>query len=141
MNIERISICEENSSLLTVFLELAGSSLQQFRYFAKRPIAAWKNHLCTYLFLQNGKPVCYGHLDRSGDKIWLGIAVIESESGKGYGKKMMEELLESARKRNLKGISLTVDIVNLRAKKLYESFGFKPVSDRETYQEYYLDLQ
>jgi RimJ/RimL family protein N-acetyltransferase len=141
MELEKVKITAGNNHLINEFLQQAGRSLEQFRYFSKRPVSVWRNHVCTFLFLQNNIPVCYGHLDKDGDKIWLGIAVAESETGKGHGKKMMKELIAEAKEQRLSLIYLTVDTVNSKAIKLYENFGFKLVSKQESYLEYYLEIQ
>jgi len=114
----------EHSKELSVFLDIAGDSLQTFRYFSKRDKSVLRNHLITLLFLVEDKPVCYGHLDQAEDKVWLGICVIASERGKGYGDKMMTELLDFADLQGLSHVSLAVDSNNKTAKKLYEKHGF-----------------
>ena len=87
----------ENYKLVNDFLRRAKGSLNTFRYFYHRPVQTIKNHITTLMILENGLPVCYGHLDPDNSKVWLGIAVVEEDKGKGYGKLMMIELLKAAR--------------------------------------------
>ena len=54
----------------------------------------------------------------------LGIVVKESYQGKGIGKKLMGHLIGYAKKENIRRINLTVLTENLRAIKLYKSYGF-----------------
>lgn len=53
-----------------------------------------------------------------------GLAVHPDSFRKGYGKKMMHEIIEFAKTRNLLRIELTVATENIRAIQLYESVGF-----------------
>jgi len=53
-----------------------------------------------------------------------GLAIHPDSFRKGYGKKMMYEIIEFANTRNLLRIELTVATENIRAIQLYESVGF-----------------
>jgi ribosomal protein S18 acetylase RimI-like enzyme len=92
-----------------------------FRYFKTRDFSIIKNHIKTILLKDNNKIVGYGHLDKDeNNQIWLGIMVCDDCIGRGYGKKMMAELLINQKD----SIKLSVDIENNIAKKLYEKNGF-----------------
>lgn len=119
----RITLAD--TAALRSFLDGAGTSLTSFRYFNKRSFDALANHLCTWLWMEGAAPVAYGHLDRDGDTVWLGIAVQERFWGKGYGRWMMKLLLDSARGMGLRRIRLSVDNTNTSAIALYERYGFK----------------
>lgn len=119
-----VEIGHSNIYLLERFLAVAGDSLLSFRYFNKRPLSVIENHVSTCLFLENGDPVCYGHLDKEGDIVWLGIAVVEGQTGKGFGQKMMNYLVKKGRELGLPFIQLSVDLENVAAQRLYEKFGF-----------------
>ncbi|MCX6376913.1 MAG: GNAT family N-acetyltransferase [Armatimonadetes bacterium] len=54
----------------------------------------------------------------------LGIGVSEELRGRGFGRTLMERLVEYVRARGNKGIELTVVKSNDRARLLYERFGF-----------------
>jgi RimJ/RimL family protein N-acetyltransferase len=132
MKLVRVSLAE-NLELLNDFLNQAGESLKNFRYFQTRPFESIKNHLVTYIALnKNNKPVCYGHLDKEKDKVWLGVCVVDSERGKGYGTEMVDSLLHYAYKNNIGQVFLSVDKDNVVAIKLYIKNGFQIIkSDRE----------
>ena len=66
----------------------------------------------------------YGHLDRDGDTVWLGIAAIESQKGLGLGKLMMRQLIEQAYHHDLQQLVLRVDKDNNSAFNLYCRNGF-----------------
>ncbi|WP_244244562.1 GNAT family N-acetyltransferase [Marinilactibacillus kalidii] len=59
--------------------------------------------------------------------IWLDRFMIDATSqGKEYGKKFLEKLIVFIRKNwTVKDIVLSINLQNLAAKQLYESFGFK----------------
>lgn len=81
-----IAVDGSNRYLVEDFLKDGGESLLHFRYFKNRPLDVLDHHLVTLLLIDAGRPVCYGHLDKEGEKVWLGIAALETEIGKGWGK-------------------------------------------------------
>lgn len=121
-NIRHTSIVGINLGCLYEFLDNCSESLKSFRYFDKRrPQEAIENHIVTYVTYCGNEAVAYGHLDREGDTVWLGICVADSFVGQGFGKKMMRLLVDS-----YAGIiTLSVDSNNLAAISLYKKFGFK----------------
>jgi len=54
------------------------------------------------------------------------IIVDESQRGKGLGKKLLQNLIEIAKKQNANRISLTSNPQRVIARKLYQSLGFEP---------------
>ena len=144
--------------LLQQFIDEAGSSLKSFRYFQKRPLETIKNHLCTFLLLDEGKPVAYGHLDVSDEAtvaehcgakeerdttektIWLGIAVSEKCIGMGLGAIMMNQLISFAKQNEVKQIKLSVDNENTAAITLYKKLGFELQEKKEAFGFYILTL-
>jgi ribosomal protein S18 acetylase RimI-like enzyme len=54
----------------------------------------------------------------------LGMGILEDHRGRGIGRALMSRTLEVARKTGLARVELTVREDNLRAKALYEKFGF-----------------
>lgn len=131
MQFTRVTI--SNTSLLERFVQRAGKSLETFRYFAKRPFSIVQNHACTWVIEEDGQVEAYGHLDREGDTVWLGIAVTDHARGKGFGRKMMQRLIDSANAQGIPKIKLSVDHVNEAAIRLYERFGFRLIEKRETF--------
>lgn len=128
-----VEIQTDDTALLQLFLENAGTSLTGFRYFDKRPLSIIENHLCTYLIVNEEQPICYGHLDKEDETIWLGIAVIEGQTGQGLGKKMMQHLMDKAQELELPTIQLSVDTDNIAAQYLYKKFGFNIIKKTEKY--------
>ncbi len=90
--------------------------------------------------MKNEEMICYGHLDKEGDDVWLGIAIVEKELGNGYGKQMMTALLDEAMAFSIKKIHLSVDKTNAAAIRLYERWGFVRVAERADYFLYNLIL-
>ena len=54
-----------------------------------------------------------------------GLAIHPDYTGKGFGVKMMQEIIELANQQGFKRIELSVATENLRAIKLYKKVGFK----------------
>ena len=111
---------------LKSFIESELNKSISFRYFQSRPIEIIENHVYTILLEKDDRIIGYAHLDRDENdphKIWLGIAVDRDHHGNGYGKLLMDNLLEFADK-NLLDLVLSVDLDNLYAIKLYEKYGF-----------------
>jgi ribosomal protein S18 acetylase RimI-like enzyme len=134
-----VKLTLNNIQALGEFLETAGSNtFHSFRYFNNRPRDIINNHLSSYLLYEKvtNTPIGYGHLDPEGGKVWLGIAVGESRQGQGYGKLIMQRLINDAIKLKVDYIHLTVDKNNLNAVKLYESFGFVRIREASQYFEY-----
>jgi len=63
---------------------------------------------------------CRGYVAKIED-----IVVDEKYRGQGLGKKMMQELIEIAKKKKLKIVNLTSRPERVGARKLYKSLGFK----------------
>ncbi len=136
---EILTIRPGDEGYLKSFLAIAGSSLESFRYFDKRPLSVIKNHIVTCVLMQNEQVIGYGHLDKDGNEVWLGIAIAEKFKGMGYGNKIMAHLVSKAQEKGIKNISLTVDLNNSQARKLYEKFGFslvRQVNERSILMEY-----
>lgn len=137
---EFIRVTYPETALLQQFIDTAGKSLTSFRYFSSRPIDVIRFHLCTYLILEDKTPVAYGHLDQEGGIVWLGIAVSEGQHGKGYGKAMMQQLIETGKEEGVKRIKLSVDNDNEAAIALYLMNGFQLREKKEKFSFYELEL-
>ncbi|MBW7835268.1 MAG: GNAT family N-acetyltransferase [Sphingomonadales bacterium] len=129
MEISKISIREienipDDIAMLGKFLNLAGSSLQSFRYFSTRNLDIIRNHVATILLFLNEEPIGYGHLDKDGKNIWLGICIAEAYRGKGLGTVLIKKLIEIAKLRGVSELSLRVDRDNINAITLYKSNKF-----------------
>lgn len=128
---ELISITYQNIDLLKQFIESMGDSNNTFKYFEKRSLDCISNHLITYILLNSEIPVAYGHLDKDGNDIWLGVCVTEKSRGQGFGKIMMDKLLKYCKNNNIKKIKLSVYKQNINAIKLYENLGFINTNSKE----------
>jgi len=144
--------------LVKQFIADAGTSLASFRYFQTRPMEIIKEHLCTFLLLDEEQPVAYGHLDVSDEAtiaencgseekitptektFWLGIAVSQKHQGKGLGLMMMNQLISCAKQNKITQIKLAVDNDNTPAIKLYGKLGFKLTEKKEVFGFYILTL-
>jgi len=109
---------------LNLFLNKAGNSLDTFRYFSSRPFSVLSNHITTVLLYEDNFPIGYGHLDREGETIWLGICIMQDKKNRGYGKQLMIKLISDALENNITHIKLSVDEGNKGAIGLYQKFGF-----------------
>jgi RimJ/RimL family protein N-acetyltransferase len=129
VNLEIIDIGIEKVDLVLNFLENAGQSLDTFRYFNSRNVEIIKHHMTTKIVKLNQSVIGYGHLEEENGKVWLGISMTESHSGRGYGKILLSHLIEHAVKLSINNIYLTVDKKNNFAIEFYNKAGFKKIED------------
>lgn len=61
------------------------------------------------------------------------IAVEEVHQGKGYGNQLLEHCMNHAIESECHNISLEVRVSNMKAKNLYESYGFIPITIKSGY--------
>lgn len=133
---------EDNITPLQVrsFIDNCGESLTYFRYFEKRSFNVIINHIHTILLYDLNEAVGYGHLEKENDKIWLGIVLSDHKKGKGYGKYLMEYLINFYIKIQEAPLYLTVDFNNKVALKLFEKSGFRvesTINSRSYLMKYY----
>jgi GNAT superfamily N-acetyltransferase len=103
--------------------------IKTFRYFEKRDLKEIKKHLMTFLYYNNDKCVGYGHLENENNIVWLGILVSDLHTNQGYGKRIMDHLLNSYDGE----ITLSVDKKNQNALGLYKNKGFTIEEEKEYY--------
>lgn len=60
-----------------------------------------------------------------GDLYIADVAIDESVRGQGFGKKVLEDVINHAKSRKLNRVILDADFRNTKAKNLYEKIGFK----------------
>lgn len=113
------------------FLALLEKGQNQFRYFKNRPLEVVKGHKKTIILKDEEGAIAYGHLENEGERLWLGIAVVDGRIGKGWGKFMMQKLLSEAELLDFDIISLRVDNDNNAAINLYKEFGFTIVPEHD----------
>lgn len=61
------------------------------------------------------------------------VGVLKTEQGKGYGKKLLSELLEKLKQIEVNEVLLEVEHNNFKAINLYLGAGFKEISERKNY--------
>lgn len=129
MNIEINKITTENKDLLNEFLDTIEVSKKSFAYYESRDLSCLKNHLVTLLYTIEGHPVAYGHLDFDGERVWLGICVSDDHHGRGYGHRMMNDLIDFSKENEVSQIYLSVYKENKVAISLYHKVGFVKVGE------------
>jgi GNAT superfamily N-acetyltransferase len=60
-----------------------------------------------------------------GSSTLLGVVIDKKYRGKGYGKRLMEEMEEWAKENNCYGIRLTSNVKRKEAHSFYEKMGYK----------------
>jgi GNAT superfamily N-acetyltransferase len=98
-----------------------------FRYFEKRDFNCLDNHILTNLYYKEDVCVGYGHLDKDGGDLWLGIMILDNHVGRGYGNTILESLINSTKN----DILLSVDKLNIKAFNLYKKYNFVIFSENE----------
>lgn len=61
------------------------------------------------------------------------IEVLDTKRGLGYGKLLLEFMIEKAKEQNVENITLEVKVTNNIAIHLYEKYGFEQVALRKNY--------
>lgn len=90
-------------------------------------------YLCWLLEL-NGKIIAYSVMSVAvGEAHLLTIVVPEDEQGKGYGKKMLNEMIQHAVEDNASTMYLEVRVSNKTAIQLYHQRGFNELGIRSDY--------
>jgi len=144
-----INIDKNNIFLVKNFIkELSNNEASKtFRYFSKRTIDVLQNHVLTFI-LTNDKNneneiIGYAHLDKETsdtiDTIWFGVCILDKYQGKGYGKLLMEKVLEEVKTKNIKNIKLSVDAGNSKAYLMYKKYGFETMKEKDDI--IYMELQ
>ncbi len=128
-----MSIIEINKNNRQLIEQFTKNKLSlSFRYFNTRTIDILDNHILTIVLVENNIVCGYGHIDFD-EKYWLGICILSEYQGKGYGKIIMEYLLNHNNTKLCKSIHLTVDKTNDIGLKLYKKYNFNIVKEYDTY--------
>ena len=133
LKLDILEISLSNSAKLTSFINTLNEEQKAFRYFKNRSLEVLENHIFTCLLMYEGDAVGYGHLDAEDDVVWLGIVIRKEYQGRGLAKEIMGVLIRKAKEKKIDSIHLSVDNENDRAIKLYKSFGFEVVTQKEHY--------
>lgn len=93
------------------------------------------NSLANYRVITvNDEVVAYGGFWKIIDEADINnIAVKKEHRGKGFGKMLMNALIEDAKKQNIKAMTLEVRVTNKSAIALYKKLGFKEAGIRKNY--------
>ena len=134
-------INKNNINIIYNFLKTTTS--KYFRYYNKRkPEDVINNHLYTIIGTIENEPVCYGHIDYSDNKYWIGLCVSDNKLNKKYGTETLNKLLEWC-ENNINIVYLSVDINNEIAVNLYNKNGFiiSEVRDSILFMKIYLKFK
>lgn len=78
----------------------------------------------------DSQPVGYLMIKSEKEKIYLSKIYLKKEfRGRGFGKIMMDDILEYSKKTNSKSICLNVNKNNLNSIRFYENSGFKKIDE------------
>lgn len=89
---------------------------------------------CHHVLIDNDQLVGYFYAQNIvGEVTLLNIAVAPEQQGKGYGKALLEYLLDHGEKANAESVWLEVRESNHKAFALYECAGFNEVDRRKNY--------
>lgn len=94
------------------------------------------NNPFTYYFMlyKDNEKIGFINFDVIYDRCELiNINIIDKEKGNGYGKYLMNYMIDYINKNNILNITLEVREDNLVAIKMYEKFGFKKQAIRKNY--------
>ncbi len=114
------------------------------RTFYERYEREWRPHLCARYPAPTGDPAtwsrvqqvyhAYHHPDYFCPEPYaeypahLHIDLLPRVQGRGYGRRMIEELLDRLRARGVPGVHLGVSVYNRRAVGFYERLGFRELA-------------
>lgn len=137
-----MSIIEiHNTNINYISLFLKNDFPSSFRYFNnKTPEQIVKNHYKTIMYVEDGIPIGYAHIDYDiiNNKYWFGICVVSEYQGRGIGKKLINTIINYFNNSSIDRLYLTVDKTNTVAYNMYLKYGFKV--ERETVNIYIMSL-
>ena len=124
-----IHINNENKYLLENFIQNISNDF--FTYFSKRDITCINNHKLTIILKNESEVIGYGHIDYEDNIHWLGICVLDKFCGNGYGKLIMNYLINYFNENisNNESLYLCVHTNNIPALNLYKKFNFKIIDE------------
>ena len=98
------------------------------------------NYVYYLLTNDGGAIMSYISLLISGDSADIIMVVTDRHNrGRGYASKLMSEVIERLKLKNMSQIFLEVRENNNVAKRLYKKFGFEPISIRKKYYDGTID--
>lgn len=82
--------------------------------------------------IEEKEPIGFTYFNISRNKLDIWSIQIKKEYiGKGFGKKFMQYLVNFAKEKSLKKITLEANIINKRAIGFYNKFGFKEIKSKK----------
>lgn len=85
------------------------------------------NDLCTFITYKN-MPIGYGQIIfNRGIYSAVNIGILEGFRGRGYGTLLIYKLMNQAKEKGIKELYIRVENSNIKAKRLYNSIGFRDV--------------
>ena len=134
MDVSKIEICNMTLSDLEEIKETLQTDFDDFWNFQifKEELA---NTNSKYLVLRYNKEIiCFGGIKIILDETNLmDIVTRKDKRQQGFGKLLLNNLIELSKKENCLSITLEVNENNLAAINLYNSFNFKQVGFRKNY--------
>lgn len=89
---------------------------------------------CCWVGEKLGQVVAYGIITvGAGESHVLNVCISPQMQGRGYGRRMMEKLMEVAKSHRAEMMLLEVRPSNTRAVKLYHDLGFNEIGTRKGY--------
>ena len=89
---------------------------------------------CCWVGEKMGQVVAYGIVTvGAGESHILNICICPTMQGRGYGRRMMEKLMDVAKSHRAEMMILEVRPSNTRAVKLYQDLGFNEIGSRKGY--------
>lgn len=89
---------------------------------------------CCWVGEKMGRVVAYGIVTvGAGESHVLNVCIDPKMQGRGYGRRMMEKLMEVAKSHRAEMMILEVRPSNTRAVKLYQDLGFNEIGNRKGY--------
>ena len=121
-----VRVTTDNQPILSAFIKDINDN--HFRYYNTRTIDCIQNHVITLLFYDMINDICVGytHIDYSenDNKHWFGIYINENYRAQRLGSILLDYTINHSALNKIKDVSLTVDITNTVAIKLYTKHNF-----------------
>lgn len=130
--IEKIKFKRSNEKDLLFLLNNSPNGIKNFRYFYKREVKIIHEHLFSFIYYLENKPVAYFHIEQDEDINWFGIIVSDKYTGLGLSKIIMDHATKICDALNVE-LSLSVDKDNEKAINLYKKYGFSLLEEKEKY--------
>lgn len=131
MNIEKMTI-DDVDEVFSLEKELFSDPWPKHFFFEEL-----ENEFANYYVYKNEEEIIgYAGMWQMFENCDLtNIAIKKEYQGKGYGEKLLKFMIKEAIKNNCEFMHLEVRVSNIKAKNLYEKFGFEETRIRKHYYE------